>query len=163
MSVKNQNGSSSMPTFTSNIFHATKNWKILMIKCYILRKKSWLNKCSKMSWSDFVKSKTYFWCCNLPSISLQELVFNNIAHKAPQSDFIQLDDLLIDLKLNEDALEVPIPRFFLTENKEALDYRNQIHVRRELRGQFSIFLCRKNRLRNIKVHFQKKKKQKMII
>ena len=58
----------------------------------------------------------------------QELVYNNIGHKAPQSDFIQLDDLLIDLKLNEDALEVPIPRFFLTENKEALDYRNQIHV-----------------------------------
>jgi len=56
-----------------------------------------------------------------------ELVFNNIGHKAPQSDFIQLDDLLIDLKLNEDALEVPIPRFFLTENKDALDYRNQIH------------------------------------
>jgi len=34
---------------------------------------------------------------------------------------------LIDLKLNEDALEVPIPRYFLTENKEALDQRNQLH------------------------------------
>lgn len=58
----------------------------------------------------------------------RELVFNNVVkHKAPQSDFIHLDELLIDLKLNEDALEVPIPRHFLKENKEALDQRNQLH------------------------------------
>lgn len=59
-------------------------------------------------------------------------MYNNIGHKAPQSDFIQLDDLLIDLKLNEDALEVPIPRYFLTENKEALDQRNQLLVNFDL-------------------------------
>jgi len=46
---------------------------------------------------------------------------------------------LIDLKLNEDALEVPIPRYFLTENKEALDQRNQLHVEISLVEKTKLF------------------------
>lgn len=30
-------------------------------------------------------------------------------------DFVQLDDLLVDLKLTPDVLEVPVPRYFIED------------------------------------------------
>jgi hypothetical protein len=33
-------------------------------------------------------------------------------------DFVQLDDLLIDLKLTPDVLEVPVPRCFIEDRQQ---------------------------------------------
>jgi hypothetical protein len=33
-------------------------------------------------------------------------------------DFVQLDDLLIDLKLTPDVLEVPVPRYFIEDRAQ---------------------------------------------
>ena len=33
-------------------------------------------------------------------------------------DFLNLDDVLVDLKLSPEAVEIPIPRFFLEERAE---------------------------------------------
>lgn len=44
-----------------------------------------------------------------------------------QSDMVNLDELITDLKLTPDYLEVPIPRYFKKEtDKERLDERNFI-------------------------------------
>lgn len=44
-----------------------------------------------------------------------------------RSDVVQLDELLLDLKLTDTALEVPIPRYFKADEKQRLDERDQIH------------------------------------
>jgi hypothetical protein len=60
---------------------------------------------------------------------LKELVYYNTHHNSPQADFIHLDELLIDLKLNEDALEIPIPRYFKSDFSQNADARNQLLVK----------------------------------
>ena len=44
----------------------------------------------------------------------------------PKSIFINLDDLLMDLKLDPDCLEIPIPRYFAEENRDYLEKRSQL-------------------------------------
>eukprot|EP00892_Ulva_mutabilis_P001805 jgi/Ulvmu1/11625/UM008_0029.1 len=40
------------------------------------------------------------------------------------SDFLHIDDILVDLKLTPDELEVPVPRYFRLDNQKALDTRD---------------------------------------
>ena len=42
------------------------------------------------------------------------------------SIYINLDDLLMDLKLDPDSLEIPIPRYFAEENRDYLEKRAQL-------------------------------------
>jgi len=51
---------------------------------------------------------------------------NNIPHNSPQADFVHLDELLIDLKLSEDALEIPVPSFYSKDFDRRIDERNQL-------------------------------------
>jgi len=46
----------------------------------------------------------------------QDLVYYNIHGGSVRSEFVHLDELLIDLKLNEDALEIPVPRYFRVDD-----------------------------------------------
>jgi hypothetical protein len=41
-----------------------------------------------------------------------------------QSDFINFDELVMDLKLTPKCLDVPIPRYFVEEDRKRLDERN---------------------------------------
>ena len=41
-----------------------------------------------------------------------------------RSEYPNLDELVMDLKLTPDCLDIPIPRFFKEENKKQLDERN---------------------------------------
>ena len=41
-----------------------------------------------------------------------------------KNDFVNLDDLIMDLKLLPDCIEVPIPRYFNEDEKVRLDNRN---------------------------------------
>ncbi|CAD8093406.1 unnamed protein product [Paramecium sonneborni] len=51
----------------------------------------------------------------------------NVHSNSYQSDMVNLDELITDLKLTPDYLEVPIPRYFKKEtDKERLDERNFI-------------------------------------
>lgn len=43
-------------------------------------------------------------CCHAPQVKLNRGL-----------DFVQLDDLLVDLKLTPDVLEVPVPRYFIED------------------------------------------------
>eukprot|EP00878_Enallax_costatus_P017399 GHUV01018273.1.p1 GENE.GHUV01018273.1~~GHUV01018273.1.p1 ORF type:complete len:830 (+),score=314.81 GHUV01018273.1:156-2492(+) len=40
-------------------------------------------------------------------------------------DFVQLDDLLVDLKLTPDVLEVPVPRYFIEDRAKELNDRDK--------------------------------------
>eukprot|EP00879_Flechtneria_rotunda_P018094 GHRR01018972.1.p1 GENE.GHRR01018972.1~~GHRR01018972.1.p1 ORF type:complete len:205 (+),score=75.06 GHRR01018972.1:101-715(+) len=40
-------------------------------------------------------------------------------------DFVQLDDLLVDLKLTPDALEIPVPRYFIEDRAKELNDREK--------------------------------------
>ena len=40
--------------------------------------------------------------------------------------FVNLDDLLVDLKLTPDALEVPVPKFFVEDQQRALEEREKL-------------------------------------
>eukprot|EP00743_Colponemidia_sp_Colp-15_P001010 GILK01001116.1.p1 GENE.GILK01001116.1~~GILK01001116.1.p1 ORF type:complete len:850 (-),score=212.62 GILK01001116.1:85-2634(-) len=52
-----------------------------------------------------------------------ELVFFN---PRPKSDYVHLDDVLVDLKLNPDILEISVPKFFLEDNRDELERRTQL-------------------------------------
>lgn len=43
-----------------------------------------------------------------------------------RSEYPNLDELVMDLKLTPDCLDVPIPRYFREEDKKRLDERNQL-------------------------------------
>ncbi len=43
-----------------------------------------------------------------------------------QSDFINFDELVMDLKMTPKCLEVPIPRYFVEEDRKRLDERNSM-------------------------------------
>lgn len=43
-----------------------------------------------------------------------------------RSDFISFDPLLQDLKLDFDAVEVPLPRYFRDDKTQAREERNQL-------------------------------------
>ena len=34
-------------------------------------------------------------------------------------DFVNLDDILVDLKLSPEVVEIPVPRYFLEERRQA--------------------------------------------
>jgi len=55
-----------------------------------------------------------------------ELIYYNTHHNSPQADFVHLDELLIDLKLTEDSLEIPIPRYFRSDPVRSIAERNQL-------------------------------------
>jgi hypothetical protein len=42
-------------------------------------------------------------------------------------DFVQLDDLLVDLKLTPDVLEVPVPRYFIEDRAKVRAAVKQLH------------------------------------
>jgi IQ and AAA domain-containing protein len=42
----------------------------------------------------------------------------------PRSDFVNLDEIIMDLKLTPDCIDLPIPRYFREEEKRRLDERN---------------------------------------
>ena len=42
------------------------------------------------------------------------------------NDFINLDEILVDLKLTPDVLEVPIPRYFVQDRSKALRERREL-------------------------------------
>jgi hypothetical protein len=42
-------------------------------------------------------------------------------------DFVQLDDLLVDLKLTPDILEVPVPRYFIEDRAKVRAAVKQLH------------------------------------
>jgi len=41
-----------------------------------------------------------------------------------RSDFVNLDELIMDLKLTPDCIDIPIPRYFREDEKKRLDVRN---------------------------------------
>lgn len=43
-----------------------------------------------------------------------------------RSDYPNLDELVMDLKLTPDCLDIPIPRFFREEDKKRLEERDQL-------------------------------------
>ena len=48
-------------------------------------------------------------------------------HPTPkQVVFINLDDVLVDLKLPPSVLEVPVPRFFIEDQQRALEEREKL-------------------------------------
>lgn len=59
------------------------------------------------------------------SSNLQQVVKYNTQHDATlRSDYPNLDELVMDLKLTPDCLDIPIPRYFREEDKKRLDERN---------------------------------------
>jgi len=53
----------------------------------------------------------------------EALIFLN---PRPKSIFINLDDLLMDLKLDPDNMEITLPRYFAEENRDYLERRSQL-------------------------------------
>lgn len=43
-----------------------------------------------------------------------------------QSEFVNLQDILVDLKKTPDCLEIPVPRFFKEVERKRLDERDQL-------------------------------------
>ena len=54
-----------------------------------------------------------------------DLIAFNIDTKAIQSDFLNFDQLLFELKILPERFEVPIPHFFKEDNFKEMDERNQ--------------------------------------
>eukprot|EP00898_Chlorokybus_atmophyticus_P002625 jgi/Chlat1/3363/Chrsp23S00269 len=47
-------------------------------------------------------------------------------HLNKGNDFVQLDDLLVDLKLTPDVLEIPIPRYYIEDRAQELESRDRL-------------------------------------
>ncbi|KAL4506963.1 hypothetical protein ABPG72_001384 [Tetrahymena utriculariae] len=56
----------------------------------------------------------------------QVVKYNTQYDATYKSDYPNLDELVMDLKLTPDCLDIPIPRYFREEDKKRLDERNQI-------------------------------------
>lgn len=54
----------------------------------------------------------------------QNVVKHSTHSQVVQSEFINFDELVMDLKLTPRCLEVPIPRYFAEEDRKRLDERN---------------------------------------
>ena len=53
------------------------------------------------------------------------LIKNNTASDwTIKNDFVNLDELIVDLKLMPNCIDVPIPRFCREDEKEKIDERN---------------------------------------
>mmetsp|Transcript_153261 Transcript_153261/g.267789 ORF Transcript_153261/g.267789 Transcript_153261/m.267789 type:complete len:902 (-) Transcript_153261:616-3321(-) len=52
-----------------------------------------------------------------------ELKFQIVSHCG---EYVNYDDVLVDLKLTPDVLEIPIPKYFLEERKRELEERNKL-------------------------------------
>jgi len=50
----------------------------------------------------------------------------NTHHDQVRCEFVNLESILMDLKLSPDILEVKIPKYFLEQEKERRDERNQL-------------------------------------
>jgi hypothetical protein len=50
-------------------------------------------------------------------------------------DFVQLDDLLVDLKLTPDVLEVPVPRYFIEDRAKVGAAAQRLHKLCRAEGQ----------------------------
>jgi IQ and AAA domain-containing protein len=55
-----------------------------------------------------------------------ELIKYNTHSDQVRSDFINLDLLLQDLKLDFSAIEIPVPRYFKDDKNQAREERNQL-------------------------------------
>ena len=48
--------------------------------------------------------------------------------KVEQTEYLNLDNILIDLKLTPESLEIPIPRYFVEERTKELEERERLLV-----------------------------------
>lgn len=56
----------------------------------------------------------------------ENLVRYSTASNIIQSDFIHLDDIVMDLKLTPKVLEVPVPRYFREDRRQKIEERDQM-------------------------------------
>jgi hypothetical protein len=54
------------------------------------------------------------------------MINNNLHHRHPTSHFVNLDEIILDLKLTPASLELHLPRFFRETSEESILKRNQL-------------------------------------
>eukprot|EP00002_Diphylleia_rotans_P026653 TRINITY_DN5325_c0_g1_i5.p1 TRINITY_DN5325_c0_g1~~TRINITY_DN5325_c0_g1_i5.p1 ORF type:complete len:488 (-),score=127.89 TRINITY_DN5325_c0_g1_i5:1424-2887(-) len=54
------------------------------------------------------------------------LELHDVLVKQQQTDFVSLDDILLDLKLPPDALDLPVPRFYVDDRSQDLEEREKM-------------------------------------
>lgn len=63
-------------------------------------------------------------CSSGPTSELTQVLV-----RIDQQEFINLDEVLLELKMTPDILELPIPRFFIEERQAELQEREKLLVR----------------------------------
>ena len=58
----------------------------------------------------------------------QNLVRYSTHSQVVQSDFINLDEVVMELKLTPKVLEVPVPRYFKEDRKDKIEERDQLVI-----------------------------------